>query len=491
MNKRATRVSPVSWRDSPSGGLYTVAAGRYATGVRKIPLGLSLVALAALSPACRESTLAVRVVAADGGDPFLPPDGATQARFAIEGVSASAQTVNVAADGSFTLDLELGDGDQQPGRAVLEALVNGAVIGSGATPPVNWLALGPSLVPIFVQRRDSVVESPWRFARPRTSPWLFEASQTFAITLGGSTADAPVESFDALSLGTASGANIDAAFDPEASAVRLKDGRILLVRGCAALIWNATTNAVSMPPSGQSVPPERCAVLGSSVLQEPAGGALIVGGHDPMGPVARVDLVRDDGVWMSAPPMVTPRDRPALARLGPSEGLVAGGQRSGTFLERYSPTLATNQRTVTTGDRHVDERTAATLVALGDNLVLALGGVMLGSTDLAPDDVVIDARCVAGGCTQIVAGTPVLLRERRRDATAVRAEGDRVVVASGSTVGGVASAVELIDVSQARNPRGLGAIATLPFAGLSMLSLRTGSVLIAGGGRVETWLYRH
>ncbi len=475
----------------PREGLYTVSVGRYATGVRKLPVGLSLVALATLAPACRESTLAMRVVAADGGDPFLPPDGATQARFAIEGVTASAQTVNVASDGSFTLDLELGDDARQPGRAVLEALVNGAIIGSGATPPVNWVALGPSVVPIFVQRRDTVVESPWRFARPRTSPWLFETAQTFAIALGGTTENAPVESFDALSLTSARGVNIDSAFDREASAIRLKDGRFLLLRGCSALVWNANDNSVSMPSSEQSVPLERCSVQGSSVLQEPAGGALVLGGHDPMGPVARVDLVRDDGVWMSAPPLATPRDRPALVRLGPSEGLLGGGQRTGTFLERYSPSLATNQRAVATGDRHVDERTAATLVAVGDSLVLALGGVMLGSTDLTPDDVIIDTRCVAGGCTQIVAGTPVLLRERRRDATAVRAEGDRVVVAAGSAVGGVASTVELIDVSQARNPRGLGTIATLPFAGLTMLPLRTGSVLIAGGGRVETWLYRH
>ena len=39
-------------------------------------------------------------------------------------------------------------------------------------------------------------------------------------------------------------------------------------------------------------------------------------------------------------------------------------------------------------------------------------------------------------------------------------------------------------------PEGV-AVASLPYEGLSMLPLATGSVWIVGGGRAESWLYRH
>ncbi|MDB4929218.1 MAG: hypothetical protein JWM10_1702, partial [Myxococcaceae bacterium] len=69
---------------------------------------------------------------------------------------------------------------------------------------------------------------------------------------------------------------------------------------------------------------------------------------------------------------------------------------------------------------------------------------------------------------------------------------DRVVVASGTGAdGAVAAMVEAIDVSAPRDPRAGVAVATLPYEGLSMLPLATGSVWIVGGGRAESWLYRH
>jgi hypothetical protein len=92
----------------------------------------------------------------------------------------------------------------------------------------------------------------------------------------------------------------------------------------------------------------------------------------------------------------------------------------------------------------------------------------------------------------VLLGVRPWLTQRRRDATAARAEGDRVVVASGTGADGmVAGSVEAIDVSAARNPQAGVVVGALPYDGLSMLPLATGSVWIVGVGRAESWLYRH
>ena len=284
-------------------------------------------------------------------------------------------------------------------------------------------------------------------------------------------------------------ANIADTFNRDASALRLADGSVLLVRGCVSVLWNPADNTVTMPTS-HPAPQERCDVIGSSMVQEPGGGGLVLGGRNATTAVARVDRVMADGTWMTADALTTPRDHPAALRLGENDALVAGGQgATADFLERWAPTLTTAQRTLHTGDEQIDRRTGAALVAAGDGVALALGGEV--PEGLAAGDVMLDTRCAMGGCA-VRLGVRPLLGQRRRNATAALAEGDRVVVASGTGIDGrVAGAVEVIDVSAARDPQAGVTVGALPYEGLSMLPLSTGSVWIVGGSRTESWLYRH
>ncbi len=446
-----------------------------------------------MASGCQESTIAIRVVAADGGDPFLPPDAATQARFRFEGRTTETVTTDVAPNGAFTLETPFAG--MVSGRGVVEALRMGAVVGGGATPPIDWGSLGVAVVSVFVQPRDTVVEYPWRLRAARTAPILFESSPAFALLLGGTVETAPVEAFNELTLsGSADGSPYDAALSREASYVILTNGNVLIVSGCNALVWNPGSSQALMAPAQMSMgapPAERCDIRASTVVQEPGGGAMLLGGRGPMGPVARVDFVNGDGTWAAALPMASPRVAPAAVRTGIHEALIAGGQEAGApFLERYTPTLMAAARPLRTGVANVDDRRDAALVDLGGSVVLALGGTVLGSAALTPDDLVLDARCLDQSCPLVVS-TSVLVRERRRDPVAVLANDGRVVVASGAGAGGVAASVEVIDATNTRAPVSVGPVAMLPYDGLSARRLATGAVLFAGGGTQRTWLYRH
>lgn len=447
---------------------------------------LALLALAG----CREVSVGIRVVSSpDGGDPFAPPDAATQARFRLERDPTPPVTAPVGPTGSFTLEADLGSG-VGVARGIVEALRDGVIVGGGTTPPVQWSTLGPAFVSVFVQRRDSVVEYPWTLRHPRTAPTVVEVAPAFVLMVSGTSAALPVESHNQLTLAaTTDGPMWDPTFDRDASFVRLANGTVLAVRGCAALQWDPNRNAAPTMPAAMP-PPERCDVTQSTVVQEPGGGALLLGGRRGPESLARVDLVMPDGTWMSALSLAAPRARPAAVRTGPFEALVAGGQGAGQpFLERYTRTLEAARRPVRTGNPSVDERTQAALVEV-NGVALALGGSVLGSTDLTATDVVLDLRCVDGSCP-VLLGTPTLLRERRRAPAAALADGDRVVVASGVAPGGIAATVEVIDASAPRAPVGQGAVASLPFDGLTATRLHSGAVLFAGGNTTSVWLYRH
>jgi hypothetical protein len=435
--------------------------------------------------------MSLRVFTPDGGDPWVGDAAATQARLRVEDMETPAQTVAVGRGGTFSLQVELVRPDLRS-RIVVEALRDGEVVGSGGTPLAQWSSFGPTLLPVWVQLRDSVAPAPWVDGVRRTRPFLFELASPYVAAVGGATAAAGADVFDALVLRRVDGATpVDDAFNRDATALRLADGGVLLVRGCRSVVWNPSDNTV-VTPTAHPAPMERCDVVGSGALREPAGGGFVMGGHTAAGAVARVDRVMPDGTWVAADPLTVARDRPSVLRLGENDALVADGQGpTADYLERWSPMLTTAQRTLHTGDDRADRRSGAALVAAGDGVALALGGAIAGAAALADEDVLLDTRCAAGGCA-VLLGVRPLLAQRRRDATAALAEGDRVVVASGTGAdGAVAATVEALDVSTPRTPRAGAAVATLPYEGLSMLPLTTGSVWIVGGGRAESWLYRH
>jgi hypothetical protein len=439
---------------------------------------------------CQEASLVVQVIAADGGDPFLPPDAATQARFRFEDNRAAPVTVNVAPNGYFSLELTTPPAALAT-RGIVESLQLGTVTGSGASPPVKWSALGAAYVSVFVQRNDTLVHFPWSLTVQRTSPILLAIEPNFVVALGGTTTAAASESFNLLTLTSANnGSTIESAFGRNTSAVRLANNTYLLFNGCMSIVWNPLLNTNPMMPA--SMPPtERCAIHGSTVVQEPTGGALVFGGHNASGPVARVDLIDPDGQWMTAPPMSAPRDRISTVRIGPYDVLLAGGQPTATpLLERYTRTPGVTSGALQTGMTRVDERSGVALVDVGEGVVLALGGNVLGSTDLVAEDVVIDTRCLSVRCP-LVLGTPVLLRERRREPVAVVAEGGRVVVASGTGSAGVAASVETVDISNLRAPVMGQVVGNVPFENITGLRLNTGSVMLMGGGTRDVWVYRH
>ncbi|MBI5517441.1 MAG: hypothetical protein HY909_26965 [Deltaproteobacteria bacterium] len=445
--------------------------------------------LAILGACSSQTSLAVVVVAPDGGDPFHPPDGATVARFTVEDMATPPRMVPVDPRGAFSFTVEISR-PEVASRLVLEALHDGVVVGSGATPPLVWGTLGPALVPLFVQRRDSVVPAPWGSSLARVRPSLVAVRGGFVAVLGGASGNAPIEVFDPFGLRVVpGGASLDGMVDRDASTLVLGDGKLLFVRGCLALTWQPASNTVERP---SALPPEgRCAVLGSTVVREPSGGGLVLGGHTAMGPVARVDRVLPDGTWAEAPALATPRDRPSALRLGLQHVLLAGGQApSAPLLEQYGLARESLRGVVRTGDDRVDARVGAVLADAGDGVALVLGGAVAGSTDLAAEDALVDTRCLAGGCAALVR-VEALLRARRRDALAVSDERGQVLVLSGLGVGGVADAVEVLDVASPRAPVARGPVGSLAYTDLSALTLATGSVLITGGGQPSSWLYRH
>ena len=452
---------------------------------------LVLVGACLLAEACQGSqSMSLRVFTPDGGDPWVGDDAATQARLRIEDHQTPDQTVTVAGDGSFSLQVVLANPDATV-RVVVEALRGGQVVGWGGTPLAQWGSFGPVLLPVFVQRRDTLAGAPWSPGAARTSPMLFELAAPYVTALGGAVQAAAPDVFDDLAMRRVDGAAVlDDTFNRDASAIKLTDGTILLVRGCAALIWSPGSNTITMP-TDRMPPSDRCNIIGSTVVQEPNGGGLVVGGRTGAMASARVDHVLGDGTWATAQPLTVPRDHPSAVRLGENDALVAGGQgATADFLERYGLALMPAQRALHTGNDRADHRTRAAVVFAGDGVALALGGLdAAGAT--ATEDLLLDTRCATGGCP-VLLGTRTLLRQRRRDAVAALAEGARVVAASGTLDDGTAaSAVEIIDVTNARDPQAGVTIASLPFTGLSMLPLTTGAVWIAGGGQTTTWFYRH
>ena len=211
---------------------------------------LVLVGACLLAEACQGSqSMSLRVFTPDGGDPWVGDDAATQARLRIEDHQTPDQTVTVASDGSFSLQVVLANPDATV-RVVVEALRGGQVVGWGGTPLAQWGSFGPVLLPVYVQRRDTLAGAPWSPGAARTSPMLFELAAPYVTALGGAVQAAAPDVFDDLAMRRVDGAAVlDDTFNRDASAIKLTDGTILLVRGCAALIWSPGATPSPCPPT--------------------------------------------------------------------------------------------------------------------------------------------------------------------------------------------------------------------------------------------------
>lgn len=441
--------------------------------------------------------LAVAVVSPDGGDPFRAPDAATEVRARVENGLGGPVVASVAPNGAFSLSLDL-SAINASARLLIEALSGGVVVGSGATPPVRWSQLPPGIVPVFVQRRDSLVPAAPGVALgvQRIAPQVVPLRSPFVAVIGGADAEAPIDVLDLFNLGRSDNENVlRAPYTGPLQAFSLDGVRVLILKGCQTTLWNTATN--TFEGTGENVPPsERCEVSGSTLVEDPNGGGYLVGGTvTRTGEAsARVDRVLPTGRWVPGVPLTVPRASPTAIFLRDGELLVAGGQADAAApsIERYAigGSIPMERRALRTGDAEVDARSGATLVRAGGDVAYLLGGGRAGSPDLAAEDAVLDLGCLDQACPLLVRTAP-LLQTRRRAPLAALAEGDQVVVASGSAGGGVVESVERIDATNPRMPVAAGAVGTLGAAGLAMARVHNGSVLIAGGGQRTVWMFRH
>lgn len=456
----------------------------------------TLAALAALaSGACfNKIELAVAVLTPDGGSPFTGANAATQARASVEGGIAAPLTVPVRSNGAFTLNLDL-TGAQRASRLRIEALRDGRVMGSGATPPVFWNRLATSVIPVFVQRSDALVPAPPTVALelPRIAPAAVAINSPFIAVFGGTDAPATVDVLDLFNLGRPANTTV-APYGGALHAVVLDGGRVLLVKGCEARLWNASTN--TFVGTGENVPPpERCDMTRSTVVPDPAGGAWLVGGTRMGTPSARVDRVRSNGEWVQGVPMVAARVAPAAVLARDGELLVMGGQSDPAepALERYRSdgAVPADRRPLRTGNPEVDARTGVALVRVGE-VAYALGGARVGAMDLATTDAVLDLQCLdqPGPSCPLLPSTPVLLGTRRRDAQAAVSEGDQVLVVGGTDANGAVEPAERVDGASPRSPTSGGVVGMLGAQGLTLVRAHNGSVLVLGGGQRGVWMFR-
>jgi hypothetical protein len=458
-----------------------------------------------------ETPLALRLLAAEGADPFTMSGGATHARFVLEDGVTPAQTVAVGADGSFSVEIRPTHPDQRS-RLRIEALRGEEVIATGATPPLVWQGRLGHDVAVLMHLRDTLLPAPVSFVTPRAEFRLMPLGLVgaAAVTVPSSANEevAP-DGYDLASHTRAPFTQrVPAEFDGDTSIVSVRSGW-LLQRGARAALYTDQGMQPLEPVMG--VPAERAALVAATAVDDVlAGGGWLIGGR-AAGETAssRVDRV-DNGARFTTPPpsLRVARVRPDVLPLRlPTEStaplwLVAGGQREGdSLLESYSPT--SGGATLGTGDARLDVRTGTALAclavdALGCSRVLVLGG-RDASGEASADDVLLDGVCArAGGvgCSLVLA-RGAWLAHRRWGARVGVAENGRVVVAGGRDADGAVREVETVDVSDPSAPRVGRVLQTLAYDDPAVLALSNGSVMIAGGRspdgspRGEIWFYRH
>jgi hypothetical protein len=476
-------------------------------------LSAPLAALCAVAGCARETPIALRVLAADGSDPFTMPDGATHARITIEDDATAPQVVPVGPGGAFSVEVRPAR-PEALARLRIEALRGSEVVGTGATPPVVWQGRGGQLVAVLMHPRDTIIPAPVSsFRAPRADlrlvPLGLQGVAAVTTPPGETVARAP-DGYDLLAHASASlPQQVPAEFDGDTAVVPVR-GAWLLQRGARAVLY---TGSDAQPPQAfTGVPAERQALLGATVVaDEVTGGGWLLGGRSaPDAPSTRVDRVTNDQRFVQPPPaaLSVARYRPdtlvlrvATSATAPT-WLIVGGQREGeAAFEVYSP--GTGGTPLLLGDDPLARRFGTTAVCIatdaeGCTRVLVLGG-RTPDGQVAPDDALLDGACArtgGTGCTLVLARGAWLSR-RRWSARAALAENGRVLVAGGHDAGGAVREVETVDVSNPGAPRPGRVLQTLPYDDPAVASVANGSVLVAGGrnpdgsARGDLWFYRY
>lgn len=463
----------------------------------------------------REQPVIVRVIAPDGGDPFTVADGATHARVVLEDDASAARTVSVGPDGVFSLEIRPSR-SEVIARLRIEALRDGTVIATGATPPMQWQALAGHTVTVLMQWRDSLVPAPGGAFRSGRSDVRLVSLGTWgvaAVTLPpGETMPRRPDGYDLVTHTVEELRQpVPPEFDGDTALIPVRNGtRWLLQRGARAVLYS---NDASRPVDDVSsmVPGERAALVAATGVEDTVrGGGWLLGGRDAAGVLSRrVDRVNDDGTFVSVlGSLAVARARPDVVELRAGNEttlplwLVMGGQRSGDpWMEVYSPTDVGGTVLRTPEIASLERRTDAAAVCLvrdaqGCSRVLVLGGREDGM--VAAEDVVIDGVCArvgGAGCTLVTARGSWLVR-RRWGAKAALAEGARVLVAGGYDSVGPVREVETVDVSNPSVPQPGRVVHTLTYDDPALMALSNGSVLLAGGrdasgARGDLWFYRY
>lgn len=464
-------------------------------------------------------------------DPFVQ-GGATHARLTLQGAGGGTQTVPVAADGSFHFTLTP-PMISSPGRVLVEALRNGDVVGTGATPYATWTALVNQRLTVQMHCRRQLLRSPTSLQTPRADFELLPYGATGPIIVTSPPGATAAQLPEGIDLFTNTSANVPsytlpAVLDGDTSVLLAANGdarELILLHGADNYVWPPTSGSSSTTPyTDSSLPRDRTSLVGAATMGAPQGGGYLLGGRSGTQRSTRVDHMSQLGVFDATlpPALQTARARAALVELQalsdsvPEILLLLGGQAPGDPpMELYRSSSAGSPpmslRSVL-GDELGQRTDAAAVCTLTEDSgacarVLLLGGRTAAGA-LAPDDVLLDGTCLRSRATSPTDQcNPVLRRgtwltTRRFGARAALAEGFDVVVAGGRTLdsGGIAQpvlTVDVVDASSSDMPVSAGAVGTLLAADPALRTMPNGSVMIAGGTHVadgspdsSLWFYR-
>ncbi len=458
---------------------------------------LALLSGLALAACGRENGIIVAVIAPDGGDPFVGPDAATQARVTLQNDAGTTVLADVGAGGAFQIDIR--PQDNEVSRLRVEALRGTEVIAIGMTPPALWSALQGHIIPVLMQYRDSLTPGPVAWVNGHADFELIEIEAGFVgvfTNVSGANNSFRPEVYDLLDHGRAGDVRqeIQGEFDGDSTVAIVGSSRggsfPYLLRGSRFSSYSGRADAETPAPA-DTIHSDRAdagIVRSTAIRDVVTGGGWIMGGRDANGPVARVDHYDNGFVLDRVSDLIVPRVRPQVIQLFPRGSsqpvwLVAGGNPAGTaFLETYSPD-ARNNRTLDLGEH--DRRDASVVCIASDEqgcLRLLVVGGRVGSA-LATDSLVLDGAAIRTAAATFVTATGPALVHPRAGASAAYAEGGAVVIAGGDDDAGAVTSVEMINVTgvtTALAPPGGSEVGTT-CARPAMLAVSNGSVMIAGG----------